>query len=264
MTEVVTDNGGTLSAKVTGTTLTNRYETSVVVNTTATGAEFAQKTVEGTGFAARDFRFTMSGGNLGAQRTQTVNFSEAGTKAIDFGTITYTEAGTYSYTVRETAVAAEGWTFDLADHTVTVTVTDTNGTLSARVSGTTLTNRWVPQTYPVTVRYVDLITGEDIIPPVIIQVPTGGSYSIESPDIPGYVLFGDEIVTGTVTNAGVTRVVPYAPVTEPGGGPAGGGEPSGEGDPEPPLLLYTLIDIDDLETPLGLGGLNLNVGECIE
>ena len=261
VTVVVTDNNGTLSAAVTGTTLTNKYETSIVVNTVATGAEFAQKTVEGTGFAARDFMFTLSGDGIDA-RTQTVNFTEAGTKAIDFGTITYTEAGTYSYTVRETAVTAEGWTFDLDDHTVTVVVTDTNGTLSAAVSGTTLTNRWVPQTYPVIVRYVDIETGEEIISPVTMTVPVGGRYDIESPAVPGYVLLGDEIVSGTVTNAGVNRVVYYAPVVVPSGGTPD--EPSGEGESEPPMTLYTLVDIADLETPLGLGGLNINVGECIE
>ena len=52
---------------------------------------------------------------------------------------------------------------------------------------------------------------------------------------------------------GTTPVYPVYPVTP--GAPAGGGAPAaGDG----------LVEIDDFETPLGLGGVYLNLGECYE
>lgn len=53
--------------------------------------------------------------------------------AIRFGTLNYTEAGTYHYVIREAQGTAGGVQYDSAEHTVTVVVTDNgDGTLSAK------------------------------------------------------------------------------------------------------------------------------------
>ena len=67
---------------------------------------------------------------------------------------------------------------------------------------------------------------------------------------------GTDTVTVTPVRpggGGTTPVYPVYPVTP--GAPAGGGAPAaGDG----------LVEIDDFETPLGLGGVYLNLGECYE
>lgn len=84
------------------------------------------------------FTFTLSG-NDGAPMPEngTVSVtvgSDDPVKTAAFGTITYAQAGTYTYTVEETGEYG-GVTNDTADHTVTVKVTDQlNGTLKAEVS----------------------------------------------------------------------------------------------------------------------------------
>ena len=59
-----------------------------------------------------------------AAETGSVRMTEEGSKAVDFGSITFTEAGTFKYTVKEDENAAKGWTCDTSEKTVTVTVTD--------------------------------------------------------------------------------------------------------------------------------------------
>ncbi len=186
------------------------------------------------------------------------------TVTLSNGTVvTLNEANGWSATVTDLPKYANG---------AEIAYTWTEGTVAgytfggATVSGTvtTLTNRVIP-TYDVEIIYVDIETGEEIHERVTIDdLEPGDPYSVTDPEIPGYVSLNDgTVVSGTITNRNITIVRYFAPVRVPGG-PVGGGEPSGEGDPEPPLLLYTLVDIADLETPLGLGGLNINVGECIE
>ena len=111
---------------------------------------------------------------------------------------------------------------------------------------------------------MDANTGEEIHERVVMtDRPSGYTFSVPDPEIPGYVsIMPENFAGGTITNGNITLTRLYVPVTVPGGGTPG--EPGGEGEPEPPLRLFTLVDIADLETPLGLGGLNVNVGECIE
>ena len=146
----MTDNGqGQLEAEVTGVHFTNSYEArEVEVDTKAEGTEFAKKTVSGTGFAAKDFSFSMievdaEGTAIAgtAARTADLNFTEAGTQSIDFGTITYTEAGDHFYKIIEDVPEADGagWTYDRVEGVVKVVVTDNGrGQLEAEVTGLNL------------------------------------------------------------------------------------------------------------------------------
>ena len=149
VTVTVTDNGlGHLSATVTGVEITNRYKIvpiDVDTDDETAGTVFATKTVEGEGFAATTFSFTIAAvgdAPAPAVTSGTATLSAAGSKNVDFGTITFTEAGTYEYTVAETNTAADGWTFDTAAKTVTVTVTNNNGKLEATVEGVEITNSY--------------------------------------------------------------------------------------------------------------------------
>ena len=132
----------------------------------------------------------------------------------------------------------------------------------------TVTGRWVKQTHTVTIIYRDAVTGEEIHERVTLEnLPVGENFRVDNPEIEGYVTLR-EFVSGTVGNSDIVITVIYVP-TAPApdeGEPSGEGEePDGEeGTPTLPAPIYRLVDIEDLETPLGLGGLNLNVGECIE
>lgn len=53
-----------------------------------------------------------------------------------FGDVTFTEKGTYHFTVSLSNIAApSNWTYDLSSHEITVTVTEKDGALMAEVSG---------------------------------------------------------------------------------------------------------------------------------
>ncbi len=54
-----------------------------------------------------------------------------GANDASFNAISYSVPGIYTYTVKETAGTDTGYTYDAAEHTVIVTVTDTNGVLNA-------------------------------------------------------------------------------------------------------------------------------------
>ena len=150
----VKDNGdGTLTATVTTpAAITNEYKPSTTIDSKAEGSAFLTKTVvaDGTAWAPKTFDFQISapeGTPMPASTTGSATFSEAGTKAVDFGTVTYTKAGTYTYTVTETTADGSGWDCDNEPKTVTVTVTDKgDGTLTATVTGATITNEYKPTT----------------------------------------------------------------------------------------------------------------------
>ena len=150
----VKDNGdGTLTATVTTpAAITNEYKPSTTIDSKAEGSAFLTKTVvaDGTAWAPKTFEFQISapeGTPMPASTTGSATFSEAGTKAVDFGTVTYTKAGTYTYTVTETTADGSGWDCDNEPKTVTVTVTDKgDGTLTATVTGATITNEYKPTT----------------------------------------------------------------------------------------------------------------------
>lgn len=103
-------------------TFANTYEAS------GKAALSGAKNITGREFKAGDeFTFTaVPQGNAPApeKTSVTVNPDSGTSTDIDFGTITFTEAGTYSYKVAETAGTIGGITYDTGERTVTFTVTD--------------------------------------------------------------------------------------------------------------------------------------------
>jgi pilin isopeptide linkage protein len=71
--------------------------------------------------------YPMPEGSTNGIRTVTVT----GAGSEDFGNITYTQAGTYTYTVYEKAGSASGYTYDSTVYHMTVVVTESGGKLSA-------------------------------------------------------------------------------------------------------------------------------------
>lgn len=102
----------------------------------ATFAIPVTKVVEGTPAAVSSFEFKLTPITDGAPMPEgdgaELTISGAGTGS--FGDITYTAPGTWVYSVSETAGSAAGYTYDNSIYLVTVTVTDTNGTLGAVAS----------------------------------------------------------------------------------------------------------------------------------
>lgn len=98
---------------------------------------------------------------------------------------------------------------------------------------TTLTNQRV---YTLTVYYIYRLTGRPAAPTVVETHPEGDSYNVVSPEIKGYVC-DRPVVDGTMPAHDVVEYVYYIP----------------DG-----------LIINDLETPLGLGQVFLNVGDCLE
>ena len=104
VTVVINDNGeGALEVgSVSGVTITNSYKASdITVDPDSTQTTFGTKVVSGTGFNAKTFTFTLqevdAAGNAvtnGESQTKTLSISAAGSQAIGFDDITYSEAGT--------------------------------------------------------------------------------------------------------------------------------------------------------------------------
>ncbi|MGI6535420.1 MAG: Spy0128 family protein [Eggerthellaceae bacterium] len=153
----VTDNGkGALNAKVSGATISNSYKASTTVDTDAEGSAFLTKTVSAASATkGATFEFELVGtsdntkdadGNFySADGVATFAAGETGSKAVDFGNIAYTQAGTYTYKITETSVPS-GWTASPTEAEVTVTVTDNgDGTLAAQVTGATIENSYSVQ-----------------------------------------------------------------------------------------------------------------------
>lgn len=116
------------STQTNASSITNNYAPEA-----ATFAIPVTKVVEGTPTAASSFEFTLTpitdGAPMPANDGATLTITGAGTG--NFGDITYTEPGTWVYSVSETAGSAAGYTYDNTAYLVTVTVTDTSGTLGA-------------------------------------------------------------------------------------------------------------------------------------
>ena len=141
----VTDNGdGTLAVTPTysgGATFTNPYKP------LATSAPFtATKQLTGKTLAAGMFTFELKDANGKVVATATNNAD--GT--VDFGSIEFTEAGTYTFTATEVAGTDKNMTYDGSTKTYTVTVTDNNGQLKAEVScsDSTFKNTYTPPEEP--------------------------------------------------------------------------------------------------------------------
>ena len=116
------------------------------------------------------------------------------------------------------------------------------------INGNTIINvRYVPNTYTVTV-YYRYLNGQTAAPTAYRSVKTGTGYTIGSPAIGGYVA-NVASISGTVTGRDLTYVVYYT------GTGAGGSEN---------VEVVNLNEIDDYKTPLGLGEVGINAGECFE
>jgi len=138
VTVTVTDNGdGTLTAKVSGAgedaAFNNKYKAA-----STKASVTAKKTLTGRDLADGEFSFTLAANDSapmpeGASDGK-LTVENSGT-AVDFGSITYDKAGTYTYTVTENAGGLGGVSYDSTSHIVTVTVRDNlDGTMTASVS----------------------------------------------------------------------------------------------------------------------------------
>ena len=164
VTVEVTDNTttGKLEATVSGlndktATFTNTYKPNPVTLEGKTNLKVA-KVIDGRDWMEGDnFSFTISpAANYGDKvvmsdpRTSSIQYNEAGNYETHFGNITFTEAGTYEFTVKENVpeTPIPGITY-AGPKTVTVKVTDDlNGTLTAVVVGTrtsTFTNKYTTE-----------------------------------------------------------------------------------------------------------------------
>lgn len=146
VTVTVTDNGdGTLTAKPSDSdsknqvSFTNKYvpaptKYAPAVSKTLTGHELPD--------AKKNFTFTLTadddnpeGATLPEDKTATVSFEnkQEGTApgSANFGNITFTKGGTYTFTIVENPGTEDGYTYDTTQWTLTVVVTDNlDGTLS--------------------------------------------------------------------------------------------------------------------------------------
>ena len=149
------DGNGNLTSTITAALITNSYApTSKQIDTTdlTNGNSLAVKTVTttpvGETFTAKNFAFTITPqGDAPAPTSTTgsVSFTAAGIKGVNFGNVTFTKAGTYSYKVTETTATAEGWTCDTSVKDVSVVVTDDGkGHLSLAVTPAAVTNSYAP------------------------------------------------------------------------------------------------------------------------
>lgn len=127
---IVTDNGaGKLVAeiKVDGNTVTGNFEDAVVFNNKYTVDPIdvtieAFKTLSGKNLTANEFTFALY--EKGVQKATANNGADG---KVVFDKITYTKAGTYTYTIKEIAGSSKYITYDNREYTVTVTIEDKEG-----------------------------------------------------------------------------------------------------------------------------------------
>jgi len=93
----------------------------------------AIETAEGVTAPEETFTFTLAAGNTADPMPEaggeTATITGEGTAS--FGKITFSKAGEYTYTVKETKGSTPGYTYDSTEYTMTVTVTVENGALVA-------------------------------------------------------------------------------------------------------------------------------------
>ncbi len=127
---IVTDNGsGKLVAeiKVDGNAVTSNIEDVVVFNNKYSVDPIdvtieAFKTLSGKNLTANEFTFALY--ENGVQKATAKNSVDG---KVVFEKITYTEAGTYTYTIKEIAGTSKYITYDNREYTVTVTIEDIEG-----------------------------------------------------------------------------------------------------------------------------------------
>ena len=132
--------------------------------------------------------------------------------SITFDTITYAAAGVYTYTVKEVAAGAAGFTYDATVYTVTVTVTDDgNGVLTASVEyptgGLVFNNTYTPEGVHVTLGGNKVLTGE------AADGIVDGEYSFDVYEYDFATSTVGQLVSGGTTTAGTTSAaIMFAPI----------------------------------------------------
>lgn len=158
---VTADGTGKLTAAVNydggNSTFTNTY---TPASTTAQLS--AKKVLNGRALAEHEFEFVLK--NQDGTEIQTVKNQADGT--VTFSPLTYTAAGTYTYTITEKAGTAGGVTYDSSTITATITVTDDGaGQLVASVSydgaNQTFTNTYTPAPATAQLKVKKSLTGRD-------------------------------------------------------------------------------------------------------
>ena len=136
---VVTDNlDGTLKVTWTGGTGTILFKNTYSVDPTEATPSVEKKIIGGNPAKDSTFRFTLTGtdnapmpkGSVDGEKTETI----AGEGQTDFGKITFTQAGTYTYKVTEKLGNEASYNYDSTEYTLTYKVTDVRGVLKAEQS----------------------------------------------------------------------------------------------------------------------------------
>lgn len=126
---------GTVGAEAVQVTCTNAYTPD---NTAYTPQ--AVKRLEGmTPPSTETFSFALAltGGDVtGMSLPQSMTASVQGEGTAAFGEITFTKAGVYTFSISEANGQSAGYTYDTRSYTLTVTVTDNGGSLSAAAAYT--------------------------------------------------------------------------------------------------------------------------------
>ncbi len=119
----------------------------------------------------KTFEFILAGSTAGAPMPAVNKLTLTDTEEGLFGAIKFTEAGEWSYTVKETNSGAKGYTYDKTVYTVNVKAEDVDGQLVLTWSATdgssaastdpmTFTNRYDPDDAEVVLHVVKTITGD--------------------------------------------------------------------------------------------------------
>ena len=139
---VVTDNlDGTLKVTWTGGTGTILFKNTYSVDPTDATPSVEKKIIGENPAKDSTFRFTLTGtdnapmpkGSVDGEKTETIT----GEGQTDFGKITFTQAGTYTYKVIEKLGNEASYNYDSTEYTLTYKVTDVRGELKAEQSITT-------------------------------------------------------------------------------------------------------------------------------
>lgn len=159
----------------------NRYEAnSVVVGDDEDDLQVTKQIVGAPALSEFDFELKLTSENaenvegLGEEGTivkSTIGLTgKEDSETVDFGDLTFTKEGTYTFEVKETTTTdAKGWTYDNSVKTITVKVTDENhdGQLDAEVEGN---NPKVINTYDAE----DITIGTDGEAGIIVQKTLAG------------------------------------------------------------------------------------------
>ena len=136
---VVTDNlDGTLKVTWKSGTGAILFKNTYTVDPTDAAPSVEKKITGGNPAKDSTFRFTLTGtgnapmpkGSVDGEKTETI----AGEGQTDFGKITFTRAGTYTYKVTEELGNEASYNYDSTEYTLTYKVTDVRGELKAEQS----------------------------------------------------------------------------------------------------------------------------------